>query len=134
MLTSILRNATYKDGGRGPLEWDCWGLSRHLRHHLYGRRLLSSWGEIRADSYRQMTGAYGEVLPALKECAPCPGALALAWRPFAGTMLLVHIGCVVEANNRLMVCDIKELFTHPRLITLADFERESHTVSYHDDH
>ena len=93
MLTSILRNATYKDGGRGPREWDCWGLSRHLRHELYGRQLLSSWGEIRADNYRQMTGAYGEALPVLLECTPCPGALALAWRPFSGTMLVVHIGC-----------------------------------------
>lgn len=101
---------------------------------MYGRRLLSEWGEIRADDYRGMTGKYNEALSVLVESEPVPGALALAWRPFMRTELLVHIGCVVEANGQRQICDIKHSFRHPRLISFRDFDREyPHGVSFYDD-
>lgn len=129
MLNDLIRHARYEDGGRGPLRFDCWGLARHVRHELFGRMLLASWGEIRVDDARGTTRAALATLPVLVESAPVPGALVLAWR----CGLLVHIGTLVEAEGRRCVFDINSQSLTPRLMRLQEFERLYMRVSYHDD-
>ncbi|WP_342594516.1 hypothetical protein AAGT95_16650 [Salinicola lusitanus] len=129
MLNDLIRHARYRDGGRGPLLFDCWGLARHVRHHHFGRALLASWGEIRVDDARGTTRAAMATLPALVESRPVPGALALAWR----CGLLVHMGTVVMADGRRCVFDINSQSLTPRMMRLQDFERFYMRVSYHDD-
>lgn len=94
--------SVYLDGGRGELGmFDCWGLAREVRHKIYGKRLLPSWGHIRNTMPRAFTDAYKEQAKELEECAPEVGALAMV---FTGRLML-HVGVVVELEGRLAVLD-----------------------------
>jgi cell wall-associated NlpC family hydrolase len=44
--------ASYQEGGRGPLKFDCWGIFRDAFHHLYDRPLLPSYGGLSAVTSR----------------------------------------------------------------------------------
>lgn len=97
--------ARYIDGARGDGgAFDCWGLAREVRHEIYGKRLLPSWGHVRNTMPREFTKAYKEQSKELDECAPEVGALAMV---FTGRLML-HVGVVVELEGRLAVLDINE--------------------------
>lgn len=129
MLNDLITTATYADGGRGPVAFDCWGLARHVRHTLYARRLLPSWGDISVSEHRRITDNYRAHAAMLVDSQPVPGALAFAW--YGG--LLAHVGCVVHADGRRWVMDIDEHCLTPRLQRLRDFENRYQRVTYRDD-
>lgn len=97
--------AHYVDGARGEDgAYDCWALAREVRHKIYGKRLLPSWGHIRNTMPREFTKAYQAEAASMEPCAPEPGAIAAV---FTGRLML-HVGVVVELEGRLAVLDINE--------------------------
>lgn len=120
--------SVYRDGGRGPHEFDCWGLTRTVRHALYGCSLLNEWGHVDPNSKRQVTGAWCEALPMLNQCSPAVGALACV---FHGC-LLVHMGVVVDADRGLAVLETLPE-TGPRIMPINRFERINQRVEYWND-
>ena len=95
----------YVDGSRGDGGcFDCWGLVREVRHKIYGKRLLPSWGAIRNTMPREFTKAYEAEAASMEPCAPEPGAIAAV---FTGRLML-HVGVVVALEGRLAVLDINE--------------------------
>jgi cell wall-associated NlpC family hydrolase len=126
MLNRYL-SAPYKDGGRGPLAYDCYGLCIDVRNKLYGLPLLPSLGGVGREKLRANTRAYAEIRQVMEACDPQPGAIASAFRG----KHLVHVGVVVEADGQLKVLD-----TNPggaRISTLRAFESEYPLVVYYRD-
>ena len=126
MLNSFL-SAPYKDGGRGPLAYDCYGLCITARNKLYGLPLLPALGGVGRNQLKANTHAYHDIKHGMEVCEPELGAIAGAFRG----SLLVHVGLVVEADGQLKVLD-----TNPggaRISTLRDFESEYPMVVYYRD-
>ena len=126
MLKKYL-SAPYRDGGRGPAAFDCWGLCIAVRHQLLGLPLLPSLGAVGKDRIRENTHAYRELKKGMDECAPELGAIAAVFRGKA----CLHVGVVVEADGRLKVLD-----TNPggaRIRTVPEFETDFPRVVFYRD-
>lgn len=121
-------SARYVDGGRGPVEYDCWGLVREARHKHCGMRLLPSWGEIRNTQPKAFTNAYTKEAKNMQECQPEHGAIAAV---FVGRVC-VHVALAVEAGGQLFALEI-----NPRkgvnFLRLIDFESQYLKVIYYRD-
>lgn len=91
----------YVRGGRGPVDYDCWGLVRDARSALFGRALLPTLQDARPGELRGITRAVDQViaLHGFAPCAPRAAAVATAWR----ASLCVHVGLVVEVDGRLRI-------------------------------
>ena len=126
MLNKFL-SAPYRDGGRGPAAYDCWGLCIAVRHQLLGLPLLPSLGAVGKDKVRENTRAYRKLRQGMDVCVPEVGAIAAVFRGKA----CLHVGVVVEADGRLKVLD-----TNPggaRLRTVREFETDFPMVVYYRD-
>jgi len=121
--------ATYQDGARGPDRYDCWGLVREVRHVIYGKRLLPSWGGVRNTQPAEFTRAYRAEAALMEECAPEVGAIAACFR---GSLCL-HVAVVVDIGEGLRVLEIRNAKTSARLLRLTDFERHYARVIYYRD-
>ena len=121
--------ASYKEGGRGPKEFDCWGMTRAARHELYGLPLLPSYGAVDPDNKLELTRAAHHCFNNhIKKASPKPGSIVTCWRG----KLCLHIALVVELNGRLGVFEIdKGISPHWQL--LSDFESRFLKVEYYDD-
>lgn len=129
MINHYLLNATYLAGGRGPVEFDCWGLVREVRHRVCGRQLLPEWGAVGFDRLRANTRAYHEKAPQMRRCdQPEPGAVAAAFRH----NLCVHVGVVLSVDGRLCIMDINP-GGRARRISVARFEAGFQEVRYYND-
>src|SRR5690625_5280862 len=93
----------YKKYGRGPDEFDCWGIVRTARAELFGKDLLPSYADIDPQDKRALTVACEQerVDHVFNESPPAAGAIATAWR----ARVCVHVGLVVEADGRVWVLD-----------------------------
>lgn len=112
----------YREYGRGEkvggaTVYDCWGLTREIRHKVYGLRLLPSWGRISPEDKRGLTGAFEWAEPILEEGCPRPGSIACV---FHGRVLL-HVAVVVDHKRGLMVLETAPN-TGPILHTPQEFE------------
>lgn len=126
MIEKYMR-APYREGARGPIAFDCWGLCRDIRHELFGLPWLPSLGSVGKDKIRENTKAYRALRAAMEECAPEPGAIAAVLRGEA----LLHVGTVLMSEGRLKVID-----TNPggaSLWTTGDFEAAHPRVVYYRD-
>jgi hypothetical protein len=126
MIEKLMR-APYREGARGPIAFDCWGMCRAIRHDLFGMPWLPSLGAVGKDKIRENTKAYRSLRQAMEECAPEPGAIAAVLR---GTALL-HVGTVLLSEGRLKVLD-----TNPGgacLRTTGEFEAAHPRVVYYRD-
>lgn len=120
-------SAPYRDGGRGPIAFDCWGLCIAVRHQLLGLPLLPSLGAVGKDRLRENTHAYHDLKQGMETCPPEVGAIAAV---FCGALCL-HVGVVVESEGRLKVLD-----TNPGgacLRTTGEFEAAHPKVVYYRD-
>ena len=120
-------SAPYRDGGRGPIAFDCWGLCIAVRHQLLGLPLLPSLGAVGKDRLRENTHAYHDLKQGMETCPPEVGAIAAVFRG----ALCLHVGVVVEADGRLKVLD-----TNPggaRLRTVREFETDFPRVVFYRD-
>lgn len=95
-------SVNYVDGARGPDDFDCWGLVRHVRHAHCGKALLPSWGHIRNTMPREFTEAYRAEAENMELCEPEHGAIAAVFR---GDICL-HVGLVIEKSGCLYTLDI----------------------------
>lgn len=120
----------YKKYGRGPDEFDCWGIVRTARAELFGKDLLPSYAEIDPQDKRALTQACEQVRVdhVFNESVAVAGAIATAWR----ARVCVHVGLVVEADGRLWVLET-DVETGPCLTRIDQFEQRYTKVIYYDD-
>lgn len=118
-------SAPYKDGARGPLAFDCYGLVIAIRHEVFGLPLLPALGGVGRGRLRANTRAYWEIKTSMEECAPEPGVIAAA---FAGEYL-EHVGVVVHLDGQLKVLDTNP--GGPRIRPVRDFESCYQRVVYY---
>jgi hypothetical protein len=124
-LLSRYLSAPYKDGARGPLAFDCYGLVIAVRHEIFGLPLLPSLGAVGRSRLRENTKAYRALSVGMDECQPEPGAIASA---FAGDFL-EHVGVVVHLDGQLKVLDTNP--GGPRIRPVRDFESCYQRVVYY---
>lgn len=127
MMLNKYMNAPYKEGGRGPAAFDCWGLCISVRHQVFGLQLLPTLGSVGKGRIRENTHAYHDLRKGMEECAPEPGAIAAVFRG----ELCLHVGVVVVSEGRLKVID-----TNPGgacLRTTGEFEAIHPKVVYYRD-
>jgi len=127
-INGYIAKAKYLDGGRGPIQYDCWGLVREARHLHCGMRLLPSWGEIRNTQPKAFTKAYRAEAESMTECGPEHGAIAAV---FIGE-LCVHVALVVEDKGRLWVLEINPK-KGVNVSRVVDFEAQYLRVVYYRD-
>lgn len=123
------RNTTYKEGARGPKEYDCWGLVRDARIHLFGKEPLPMLGDVKPKQLRSIT-LEAKNLPALlgySETHIKPGAIALA---YLGA-LCAHVGIVVEVDGSLKILET-DAPTGAILTSANAFSRKYTKVIYYD--
>lgn len=128
MINKYLDTVIYRDGGRGPIQFDCWGLVRHVRHFELGFRLLPEYGSLRNTQPKEFTKAYRGESSQMVECEPCHGAIA-------GVLIgnvCVHVGLVVESEGRLKVLEVNP-DRGCRLTLLHKWQRDHNTVTFHND-
>ena len=120
----------YLRGGRGPVEYDCWGMVRDARASLFGGVLLPTLADAAPGNLRAITRAHGEVL-AMHGFQVVPlrlGAIATAWM----ASLCVHVGLVVEADGRMLILETDEP-TGPCLTSIHRFQARFARVLFYDD-
>ena len=118
----------YQDGGRGPNDYDCWGLVRHVRHFELGFSLLPGYGSLRNTSPRDFTRAYRTERRGLRECAPEHGAIAAV---LIGE-ICVHVAVVIECDGRHHILEINPT-RGARFVPLAKWLRDHNRVTFHND-
>jgi hypothetical protein len=118
-------SAPYRDGARGPLAFDCYGLVNAVRHEVFDLPLMPSLGGVGRSKLRENTKAYREISAGLEECPPEPGAIASA---LIGEFL-DHVGVVVYLDGQLKVLDTNP--GGPRIRTVRDFESRYQRVVYY---
>ena len=122
-------NTRYVEGGRGPNEFDCYGLVRAVRHEVFHFPLLPSHSEVAPADKVAMTAVCQEIIDCtgLKECAIREAAIASGW----AASLCVHVGIVVQADGRLWILETDKP-TGPCLTPVRVFENRYTRVTYHD--
>lgn len=126
-INDYLENAVYVDGGRGPVEFDCWGLVRDVRRHL-GLQELPSHGSLRNTDPRSFTKAYREESSRMEECGPEHGAIAAV---LVGG-ICVHVATVLLFPDGLRVLEINPTRA-ARCIKHSTWLQDHVKVTYHKD-
>lgn len=127
-VNEYLDTAIYKDGGRGPVEYDCWGLVREARGQHMGLSVLPVYGELRNDNPRQFTKAYRTEAAKLRECQPEHGAIAAV---MIGDVC-VHVALVLSIDGQFWILEINPEKS-ARLLTLSTWLGDHLRVTYHND-
>lgn len=122
-------NTHYEQYGMGPKGYNCWGLVVAARVMIFGREELPLHKNIKEDDKLSMTHAAISVKNegGFEECKAHPAAIATAW---VGR-ICVHVGLVVEADNRLWVLETN-IGKGPSLTPIKNFESRYKTVIYYD--
>ena len=118
----------YEDGGRGPDDYDCWGLVRHVRHFELGFSLLPAYGSLRNTSPRDFTRAYRKESSGLRECDAEHGAIAAV---LIGE-ICVHVAVVIQIDQQLHILEINPT-RGARRMPLAKWLRDHNRVTFHND-
>lgn len=127
-INDYLERAVYVDGGRGPVEYDCWGLVREARAKHMGLSELPVYGELRNDSPRLFTRAYRREARKLRECQAEHGAIAAV---MIGEVC-VHVAVVIELAGELWILEINPQ-RGPRKMRLALWLQEQPRATFHND-
>lgn len=127
-INHYLEHAEYVDGGRGPVEYDCWGLVREVRSKHLGLSELPVYGELRNDSPRLFTRAYRREACKLRECQAEHGAIAAVMIGEVCT----HVAVVLESASELWILEINPK-KGPRRMRLAAWLKDQPRVTYHND-
>lgn len=127
MISKYLKT-TYERRARGPDKHDCWSIVRSVRHEVFGKSLLPSFGAICPQDKKGLTDACVEVRQDFNQVPARAGAIATAWR----ASLCVHVGICVEVDGRLWVLETDEP-AGPALVPVKTFESRYTKVIYYDD-
>lgn len=128
MINHYLANTRYVDGGRGPVEFDCWGLVRHVRHYEMGFRLLAEYGSLRNTQPKEFTKAYRNESGLMHEGVARHGSIAAV---LIGAVC-VHVALVIECEGRLKVLEINPE-RGARFLPLTAWLRDHGKVTFHND-
>lgn len=120
----------YVRGGRGPDEYDCWGLVRDARVELFGRVPLPMLVDAQPGDLRSITRAHHDVtaLHGFRECRPRLGAIAEGWM----ASLCVHVGLVVQVDGELRILET-DAPTGPCHTSIHRFSARFSRVLFYDD-
>lgn len=120
----------YVRGGRGPNEYDCYGMIRDARVELYGCRLLPLCADAEPGKLSIITRTVNRVAHDFKMIGadPAPGHVAAGWHG----KVCVHVGLVVAANGGLRILET-DAATGPCLTRLTQFEDRFSKVVYYAD-
>ena len=91
--------ARYKDGGRGPSVFDCYGLVRWVGHYHHSWQLLESYGFVLPADKTLITETSQSILPVFEACDIEPEAVAAGYSDGE----LQHVGIVEYIDNKLQV-------------------------------
>lgn len=127
-VNHYLFEAVYVDGGRGPVEYDCWGLVREVRATHLGLSLLPSYGDLRNDKPRKFTMAYRAEASKMCECAPQHGAIAAVMIGEVCT----HVAVVLDFACELFILEINPE-KGARRVRLCEWLRSHPKVTFHAD-
>lgn len=127
-VNDYLDRAVYVDGGRGPTEYDCWGLVREVRAKHLGRTELPLYGELRNDSPRLFTRAYRREACKLRPCEPEHSAIAAV---MIGE-ICTHVAVVIEDAAELWILEINPE-KGARRMRLNAWLRDHVRVTFHND-
>lgn len=120
----------YVEGGRGPNEYDCYGLTRDARVELFGLPLLPECADAKPGLIPVITREVARVARErrMSDASPAPGHVATAWHGRA----CVHVGVVVWVNGGLRILETDKP-TGPCLTRLDQFEGRYSKVVYYAD-
>lgn len=127
-VNDYLDAAVYKDGGRGPVEYDCWGLVREARSQHMGLSELPLYGDLRNDNPRGFTKAYRAESRKLRECQAEHGAIAAV---MIGDTC-AHVALVIEDMGELCILEINPEKS-ARKLSLSLWLRDHVRVTFHND-
>jgi hypothetical protein len=127
-VNHYLDTAVYVDGGRGPIEYDCWGLVREVRAKHLGLSKLPIYGALRNNDPRSFTKAYLSESSKLRQCAPEHGAIAAV---MIGKVC-AHVGVVLDIDGTLMVLEINPEKS-ARVVRLNTWLLDHVWVTFHND-
>ena len=98
------RLAKYKDGGRGPHEFDCYGLVRDIGWRDLGWVLLPSYGFVSPFDKPLVTSTSASIIPHFQRCELANEVVAAGYT----NNELQHVGLVVSVDNSLQVFNATE--------------------------
>lgn len=127
-INDYLDRAVYVDGGRGPVEYDCWGLVRDARAQHMGMSELPVYGELRNDSPRLFTRAYRAESAKLRKCGAEHGAIAAVMIGKVCT----HVAVVIDVSGELWVLEINPEKS-ARFLRLSAWIQGHVQVTFHND-
>jgi len=130
-LTDLLA-VPYLANGRTQQGADCYGIVRMARVHLFGKPWMPVHGAVDGSDKQALTEAMQAEAVNYRECRPCPGAIAAAFRG----LLCTHIAIVVQVDGKRMILETDEPGKGsygPRLVNLRYFEQRFLKVVYYDD-
>ena len=127
-INDYLDRAEYVDGGRGPIEYDCWGLVREARALHMDLSQLPLYGDLRNDNPRAFTKAYRRESAKLSECPPSHGAIAAV---MIGD-ICTHVALVLEIANEMWILEINPEKS-VRKLRLNEWLKGHVRVTFHND-
>ena len=127
-VNHYLTSTRYRDGGRGPNEFDCWGLVREARAIHLGLSLLPIYADLRNDNPRSFTKAYRTEAGKLKLCPAEHGAIAAV---MIG-QVCTHVALVVDEGDGLKVLEINPE-RGARFLRLNEWLQGHVKVTFHND-
>lgn len=127
-INHYLTEAVYVDGGRGPIEFDCWGLVREVRAKHLGMAELPAYGDLRNDKPRLFTQAYRAESAKMRVCEPEHGAIAAV---MIGE-ICTHVAVVLDLGGELFVLEINPEKS-ARRVRLCEWLRSHGRVTFHTD-
>lgn len=116
----------FVDGGRGPTEFDCWGMAREVQIVTgVNPATLPAFGAVSASDKAGMTAAFHELSASFPIARIQPLSLALG---FKGNRLW-HIGTVIPDGSQLAVLHTSASFG-PHITPLSYFDRSFTRTEY----
>jgi len=122
----------YVAGGRGPTEFDCWGLTRVARVELFGGVMLPSCADAKPGLMPVITREVARVAQAhslVPAERPQPGHVATAWHG----RVCVHVGLVIRDQEGVLRILETDEPTGPCLTRVRHFEQRYSRVVYYAD-
>jgi len=121
---------SYKQGARGPHQFDCWGLVRDilLNHYHVPDDHIPAFGHV-PDRKEELTKCKAQIEHYFRKVSPVEGAIACHVR----RGILFHVGVVVPFNGGLAVLHTSNKWG-PSIDSLTKFNKLNAAEYYqHDD-
>ena len=96
----IYRAVEYLDGGRDvSIGLDCFGLTRHALHYVFGGPLLDSFAGLTRDNAGEMTNKFNHSVSGFQQCSAQSAAIACCFHKTAQGDILHHVGICIDSLN-----------------------------------